>query len=74
MSAPNRRERALATAWMLVDVPPGQYPQHVERLLAAYRQELLAPFEELRRDFEALGDERVARLLDGVIRTLEGEP
>lgn len=74
MSTPNQRERTLVTEWLEVDAPAGQYPEHVMRLLAAYRQELLKPFEELRVDFEALGDERVVRFLDELLVTARGEP
>jgi hypothetical protein len=42
--------------------------------LARYREELIKPFEELRRDYEALGDKRVERELDDLIRTARGRP
>jgi hypothetical protein len=41
-------------------------------LLADHRERLLKPFEELRRDFEALGDEKVARYLDELLRAARG--
>jgi hypothetical protein len=37
-------------------------------VLARYRELLLAPFDALRRDYEALGGARVARHLDELLR------
>ncbi len=37
-------------------------------VLARYRELLLAPFDALRRDYEALGGTRVARHLDEILR------
>ncbi len=44
------------------------------RWLAAYREELLRPFVELRKDAEAVRDSRAARLLDSLIATARGKP
>lgn len=41
-------------------------------VLARYRELLLAPFDELRRDYEALGDVRVAAHLDELLRAARG--
>lgn len=43
-------------------------------VLARYRELLLAPFDELRRDYEAYGDRRVAGHLDQLLRTARGHP
>jgi hypothetical protein len=59
MTEPNHRERELAT--FSSEVSP-------EGLLARYRDELLAPFEELRTDFAVLGDERAVKLLDELLQ------
>jgi hypothetical protein len=45
---------------------------HVAYQLSDYRESVLKPFEELRRDFEVLGDERVAKYLDELIKTARG--
>lgn len=43
-------------------------------LLAEHRERILRPFDELRRDFEVLGDEKVARYLDELLRGARGVP
>ena len=82
---PNRREHSIAAEWLLLDLGKERNAEQVShilavhqaeqvaRLLAAYRHELLQPFEELRRDFDALGDVRMARHLDELLKTSKGE-
>lgn len=43
-------------------------------LLAQHRENLLRPFEELRRDFEVLGDAKVAKYLDELVKAARGIP
>jgi hypothetical protein len=69
---PNDRERAQAHA--AIDPTDFITETVVAQLLANYREELLRPFEELRRDYEVLGDKRVERELDDLIRTARGRP
>jgi hypothetical protein len=64
------RERELADCYADGDELAKLYAQ----MLADYREEILRPFDELRRDMAALGDERVARELDALIRTARGVP
>jgi len=68
MTEPNQREDVIAAEWLTLDVPSGDYTEHVARLLSAYRASLLEPFEKLRRDYEALGEERAARYLDRLLQ------
>lgn len=41
-------------------------------VLARYRELVLAPFDALREDYEALGDARVSRHLDELLRAARG--
>lgn len=66
MTIPNRREVQLANAV--------GYATEPDELLAAYRSELLKPFEEMLDDFEQLKDERVAKRLREIISTAKGVP
>lgn len=66
MTEPNRRERELAHQHK------GKMP--TEYKLAAYRAELIAPFEALRRAAESFGDVWAAKQLETLCRKArEGE-
>lgn len=67
---PNRREKQLAEAW----APRAPDAEETAALLALYREELLKPIDELRRDLAAYHDHRVVRWLEDTVRMLRGEP
>lgn len=62
------RERELAE-WIDDLCPPRE---QVERRLVEMREDILRPFDELRRDMEALGDGKIAGYLDELLRTARG--
>lgn len=65
---PTDRERDLA-AWIEAECPERE---EVERRLVALREDLLRPFDELRRDVEALRDSKMTKWLDDLLRTARG--
>jgi hypothetical protein len=46
----------------------------VAQALAAYREELLKPFDELRREMHDVGDDKMVRYLDELLLTARGAP
>jgi hypothetical protein len=68
MTAPNHREREMAQACVEKLRTDPRLVLSLTAVLARYRDDLLTPFEALRVDFEALGDERAARYLDGLLQ------
>jgi len=46
----------------------------VQALLVEHREALLKPVDDLRRDFEAMRDERAVRWVDDVLKTARGIP
>ena len=75
MTLPNRRERSLASECMdqLEQHASNDGPALIANAFAAYREELLRPFVELRRDAIAYRDMRGARVLEDIIVTARGE-
>jgi hypothetical protein len=65
---PNRREVEMSGELGSVHAPLGAV------LLARYRLEIILPFLEMRRDYEALGDRRVVQDLDRILAMITGEP
>lgn len=65
---PTRHEVELAEAAAVSHV----HAIALAKMLAGHREDVLRPFIELRKDFEALGDERVVRLLDELINAARG--
>jgi len=64
---PTERERALAK-WV------GGDSERLALFFARYREELLAPFVEMRIDYDALGDVRVAEDLNRLLVMARGTP
>lgn len=67
--APNRRELELGH-WAHGDDIARRLRHSLH--LAHYREELLAPFEAMLEDYEALGDERVVEELRRLLETARG--
>lgn len=65
---PTERERDLA-AWIDDECPPRE---QVEQLLVELREDLLRPFEELRRDVEAMRDTKMAKCLEDLLKAARG--
>lgn len=71
MPEPNAREQDLAL-WVMGQDEASR--DRFARILAHYREEILAPFAEMLVDYQALRDDRVTLHLTRLIQTARGEP
>jgi hypothetical protein len=69
---PNPSPRELELAELVSETD--EMVDMLTRTLVLYREELMRPFDELRRDMVDLGDHRVAAYLDELIKTARGAP
>lgn len=67
---PNSQERRRAELY--ADSPEAE--EMLAVMLAEYREELLKPIDEMQRDYESLGDVRVARDLREILKDARGKP
>lgn len=70
MTASTPRERELADCYADTDELAALYAQ----MFADYREEILRPFDELLRDFDALHDHRSSKWVRDLLKTARGMP